>query len=297
MEDFKGKVAVITGGASGIGYAYAETFGREGAKIVLSDVEQKSLDAAVAKLRDSGIDAIGVVADVAKFGDVDALASKALEHFGKIHILCNNAGVSITGPIWLMSLDDWRWVYDVNVWGIIHGIKAFVPILMKQGEPAHIINTASLAAFNGTGDHAPYCSSKAAALSISQALYSEMKAYNQPIGVTAVCPGMVDTRIHQSWRNRPADDAPWSDREFAHEAFVKGSEAFQARGVPASEIAESALNAVRNNEFYVYSGDVWQQFVDVSTRPALERRNPRVVTWGQDLRPESEREPKLEWEQ
>ena len=286
MKTLGGKVAVITGGASGIGLCMAEAFGAEGMKLVLGDVEQGALDRTVKALTDRGYETLGVLCDVAKFEQVEALARAALDRFGKIHLVCNNAGVSITGPIFEMSLDDWRWVYDVNVWGVIHGIKAFVPILMKQGEEAHVVNTASLAAFNGTGDHAPYCSSKAAVLSLSQALYSEMAAYDTKIGVSIVCPGMVNTAINKSWRNRPQGDTPWSEREFKDQAYVKGSDSFQSAGVEPSEIARVTLEAVKKNRFYVFNGEGWPGYVDRFVKPILTAANPPVLTWGPDLRPE-----------
>ena len=284
MKTLDGKVAVITGGAAGIGLAMAEVFGAEGMKLVLADVEQGALDGAVQGLSDCGVEVIGVRCDVSKFDQVEALARAALGRFGKIHVLCNNAGVSITGPIFKMSMDDWRWVYDVNVWGVIHGIKAFVPILMEQDEPAHVVNTASLASFNGTGDHAPYCSSKAAVLSLSQALYSEMAAFNTKVGVSVVCPGMVDTAINKSWRNRPKDDEPWSDREFADEGHVKASEQFQAVGVPPNEIARLTLQAVKESRFYVFNGERYGDFLERFLTPILKAKNPPVQTWGPDLR-------------
>ncbi len=284
MKDLAGKTAVITGGANGIGLCMAEAFAAEGMKLVLADVEQAALDRAVAGLTEAGHEAIGILCDVSKFAQVEAVAQAALARFGKIHVVCNNAGVSITGPIFQMSLDDWRWVYDVNVWGVIHGIKAFVPILMEQREEAHVVNTASLASFNGTGDHAPYCSSKAAVLSLSQALYSEMIAFDTKIGVSVVCPGMVDTAINKSWRNRPAGDQPWSDREFAHEEFVRGSEQFQAAGVKPQEIARVTLDAIRENRLYVFNGERWRDYIGMSLEPILAAQNPPVITWGPDLR-------------
>lgn len=284
MKDLSGKVAVITGGASGIGLAMAHAFGAEGMKLVLGDIEQGALDGAVLSLEAKGYEATGEICNVAKYEDVEALAEAAIRRFGKIHLVCNNAGVSITGPIFKMSLDDWRWVYDVNVWGVIHGIKAFVPRLMEQGEEAHIVNTASLASFNGTGDHAPYCSSKAAVLSISQALYSEMAAFDTDIGVSIVCPGMVDTAINKSWRNRPKEDQPWSDREFNDEAHVKGSESFQSAGTSPEEIAQLTLDAIKTNRFYVFNGDRWGDYIKSFVNPILKASNPPVWTWGPDLR-------------
>ena len=289
MKTLGGKVAVITCGASGIGLALAEAFGAERMKLVLGDVEQGAMDRAVQALTDKGFEALGVVCDVGDFNQVQALAQRTMAAFGKIHVVCNNAGVSITGPIFEMSLDDWRWVYDVNVWGVIHGIKAFVPLLMAQGEEAHVVNSASLAAFNGTGDHAPYCSSKAAVLSLSQALFSEMAAFDTKIGVSVVCPGMVDTAINKSWRNRPQGDAAWSERESKDEAFVKGSAAFQSAGVAPAEIARLTLEAIKARQFYVFNGEGWPHYVEGFTAPILKAENPPGYTWGPDLRPPERR--------
>jgi len=291
MEDLTGKVAVVTGGASGIGLALAERFGREGCNIVLADIEEASLSEAVAHMRRSGIEARGQVTDVADYASVQRLKDYVDTIFGGTDLLFNNAGVSITGPTWLMSPDDWRWVWDVNVWGVVNGIRAFVPSMLERGEPGHIINTGSLASFNGNGDHAPYCSSKAAVLGLSQALYSEMTAMMTGIGVSIICPGMVATRIHQSWRNRPGRDRPWSDREFADADFVDGSEAFQGRGISPQNIASATLEAVRDGRFYVFAGDTWPRFLEETVGRAIRAENPLVLTWGEDRRPSEQRAP------
>lgn len=285
MDDLKSKVAVITGGASGIGLAMARSFGAEGMRLVLADIQQDALDGAVEALQAAGIETIGVRTDVADYASVEALAQTTQAKFGNAHVLVNNAGVSITGPLWELSLDDWRWVHDVNVWGIIHGIKAFVPGMIAHGEPSHVINTASLAAFSGTGEHSPYCSSKAAALSISQSLYSELKSWNTKIGVSVVCPGMVDTMIHKSGRNRPAADQPWSDREWNDPSHVRGSEVFQGRGISADAIACDTLEALKSDRFYVFSGSFWPDMMRRQAEVLSVGANPPVVTWGADLRP------------
>ena len=216
MQHLTGKTAVITGGASGIGLAMAERFGREGVKLVIADVQEDALARAVAQLEAEGCEAVGVRTDVTSYAQVEALRDAAVEAFGKVHILVNNAGVSITGPTWRMSLDDWRWVHDVNVWGVIHGVKAFTQLMIDQAEPAHIVNTASLAAFNGTGEHAPYCSSKAACLSISQALSSELIAADTRVRVSVVCPRHGGDRhppvLTQPARRRPAVERPGVER-------------------------------------------------------------------------------------
>jgi len=289
MRNFVDKVAVITGGAGGIGLAFAEKFGAAGCRVMLADIEQGALDAAVTRLRDQGIIAQGHVTDVTDPASLDALAAHTQGTFGNTHLLFNNAGVSITGPTWRMSPDDWRWVWDVNVWGVVNGIRAFLPHMMAHGEGGHVVNTGSLASFNGNGDHAPYCSSKAAVLGISQSLYSEMAAMMTGIGVSIVCPGMVDTRINQSWRNRPANDAPWSDREFADAEFRRNSSEFQGRGIAPEIIAESTFAGVGEDRFYIFSGDTWPGFMERTLARAIRGENPMVMTWGEDRRPPEQR--------
>ncbi len=285
MRDLSGKVAVITGGASGIGLAMAERFGREGMKLVIADIQEDAIKRAVTGLKTSGFEAVGVRTDVASYPEVEALARATIETFGKVHLVVNNAGVSITGPTWEMSLDDWRWVLDVNFWGVVHGVKAFTPILIKQGEPAHMVNTASLAAFVGIGQHSPYCASKAACLSVSQSLRSELIAADTRVGVSVVCPGMVATDIHRSWRNRPAGDRPWSDREWNDESVRANSDAFQGAGIAPELIAEATLDAILTDRFYVFRSEGVQPYLESLLHPILKAEEPPLITWGPDLRP------------
>ena len=287
MRDLNGKVAVITGGASGIGLAMAERFAGEGMKLVIGDIQPDAIDRAVAQLQRHGVEVVGVRADVSRYEEVEALARAALDAFGKVHLVVNNAGVSITGPTWRMSLDDWRWVLDVNFWGVVHGVRAFTPILIAQGEPAHVVNTASLAAFVGIGQHAPYCASKAAVLSVSQALRSELVAELHPIGVSVVCPGMVATDIHRSWRNRPQGDQPWSDREWSDPEVIAHANSVQGAGVAPELIAEATLQAILEDRFYVFHGDFVVPYLENLLTPMIKASEPPVITWGPDLRPDA----------
>jgi len=287
VKDLTGKTAVITGGASGIGLAMAEAFGAEGMKLVIADIEQAALDRSIESLTARGFEAVGRRTDVAKADEMSDLATFTVETFGKAHLVALNAGVSITGPIWQMSLDDWRWVYDVNVWGVINGIRAFCPIQLEHGEDGHVVITASEAAFLGIGYHAPYCSSKAAAVSLGVTLYSELAATNSRIGVSVVCPGFVDTQIHRSWRNRPAGDQAWSDRQLEPEVVAQ-TDAFQARGVPPEEIARVTLDAVKANRLYVFNTPHWKDLIAHERDVTLSGENPPVRTWGPDLRPRTD---------
>jgi NAD(P)-dependent dehydrogenase (short-subunit alcohol dehydrogenase family) len=284
LERLQGRTAVITGAASGIGLALAQQLGAQGMKLVLADIEEGALAGAAAGLKELGCEVVAVRTDVSDYGSVCELARRANEAFGHVHVLCNNAGVSFTGPIWELSLDDWRWVQDVNLWGVIHGIKAFVPAMIAHGEAGHIINTASLASFNGMGDHAAYCASKAAVLSISQALFSELRAWNTPLGVTVLCPGIVKTQVHRSWRNRPATDQSWSERESQDPAVRRTAEELRATGELPETVAQAAIEAMRAGRFYAFAGE-WRKYVRFGLEPVLNGENPPVLTWGTDLRP------------
>lgn len=275
MRDLKERVAVITGGASGIGLALAERLGREGMRLVLADIEQQALDSACGRLTAAGHRVIGMRTDVARWDDMQALAAKVHDTFGQAHVVCNNAGVSILGPTWDLAIDDWRWVLDVNLWGVIHGIKAFLPSMRASGQPGHIVNIASLAAMFPIGTHAPYCASKAAVASISEALHSELRAENAPIGVSAVCPGMVDTRIHLSWRNRPQDDRPWSDRE-QMTAWRDAASEVQEAGIRPEVVADLILAAIRDDRFWVLTHPAANPGIVERARMLVDGQPPRV---------------------
>lgn len=213
MKSFEGGVAVITGGASGIGYGMAERFAAEGMSLVLADIDADALDAAVATLAAGGTPVIGVRTDVRELESVQALADAAIAAFGKVTILCNNAGVETGGPFLDIPARAWEWVMDVNFFGVLHGCRVFLPLLER--EPAvHIVNTASTAAFaSGGATMTPYCASKMAVLGLSESLEAELRASGSSVGVTVLAPGPVKTRMVEAERNLPEGIAAGSDPE------------------------------------------------------------------------------------
>src|SRR5215468_4269638 len=215
MRDFADRVGVVTGAASGIGRAIADRCAREGMRVVLADIEQGALDQAVDELTRQGHDVLGVRTDVSSQESVEDLARAASDAFGNIHLLFNNAGVLGTrpGPIWESTLNDWRWILGVNVWGVIHGLRSFVPRMLDGGDEGWIVNTASMGGL--VPGLSPYGVSKHAVVAISEALYSQLKVREAPVGCSVLCPIYIKTRILEASRNRPPelldDDLPPSN--------------------------------------------------------------------------------------
>lgn len=199
-----GRVAVVTGAASGIGRALAEAFVDARSAVVVADLDSREAEAVADRLRGAGGDALAVAVDVADPASVDSLAKVTLDRFGRVDVLCNNAGVSTFNLIQDQTLDDWRWVLDVNLWGVIHGLTSFLPILRGQSTPSHVVNTASMGGLmSGVSFIGPYCASKTAVVSISETLRQECAAYGLPIGVSVLCPSTTETRVMESERGRP----------------------------------------------------------------------------------------------
>jgi NAD(P)-dependent dehydrogenase (short-subunit alcohol dehydrogenase family) len=248
MEDLRGKVAVITGGASGIGLAVAERAAAEGMKIVLGDIEEGPLARAVEALGAAGAEVIGVRTDVADRASVAALRDRALDRFGAVHLVHNNAGIGLGGPIWEVTEEDWRWILGVNLWGVIHGVATFTPLLIEQGE-GHIVNTASVAGLIVAPFLGPYNATKQAVVAISETLFKDLQTVGAPVGVSVLCPGFVQTRIAESDRNRP-DWAP--DRDTLGAAEVQGVvQDLVDGGIAPAAVAERVIDAVRTNTFYI----------------------------------------------
>jgi NAD(P)-dependent dehydrogenase (short-subunit alcohol dehydrogenase family) len=270
VDELKDKVAVVTGAASGIGAALASAFVDEGAKVVLADVEQGALDTTAAALRERGGDVEAVVTDVSDVASVEALAKAALARFGQVDILVNNAGVSTFNTIDQQTLDDWRWVIDVNLWGVIYGIHAFLPIMQAQGTPGHIVSTASIAGLHsGLPFLAPYNVTKVGVVSISETLRNELGMAGSPIGVSVLIPSSVDTRVTDAERNRPAalgrearTDAGEGFRNAVTESFTGPA------GKSPGEVAAMVVDAIRTNRFWI---------ITHPERAALERRFTEIL--------------------
>ncbi len=252
METFKDKVAVVTGAASGIGRGLADRFAAEGMRVVLADVEQVPLEQAERVLRDAGHDVMAVRTDVSKAEEVQALADKTIERYGAVHLLCNNAGVGGGGWSWESSLADWQWVTGVDFWSVVHGIRSFVPLMIKAGEEAHIVNTASVAGLMPGAGNASYTASKFAVVGLTEALYYElMITQNTKIGVSVLCPGAVDTKIIDSMRNHP-EGRPEPPAEGTPEAIgLAMVRQVLAAGMKPAELAGIVLEGIREKRFYI----------------------------------------------
>ncbi len=276
MQDFQGKVAVVTGGASGIGYALARRFASEGARVVIGDVESSALDRAVSELQGSGAEVEGVVTDVTDPAQMQALADAAVARFGGVHVFCNNAGVGGGGLSWEMPLSTWEWVIGVNLWGVIHGVRTFVPLLMQQTE-AHIVNTASVAGLVAAPFMGPYNASKHAVVAISETLHHELAMTAPQVKVSVLCPGWVNTNIAESARNRPSHlrDGTLPDGDAA--ALLRG---FIEKGMPPETVAGKVLDAVREERFWILThdeeGDFWVDGVNRRLRSLEDRVNPQL---------------------
>ena len=247
MKNLKGKVAFITGGASGIGLAMARTFGREGMSVMLADIEPTALASAVEELRASQVKAEGVVADVTSRDSLRAAALETIANFGKIHVVCNNAGVGSGGPFGSIPEKDWAWVVDVNQLGVVHGMEIFAPLIISHGEGGHFVNTASMAGMLGVPGMEPYCATKFAVVAMSEGWAPQMAAHN--IGVSILCPGFVKTRIHESRRNRPTAYGP-DERPPSFDAQLSQP---VLTGIDVGPVAERVLEAVLDNELYVFT--------------------------------------------
>jgi NAD(P)-dependent dehydrogenase (short-subunit alcohol dehydrogenase family) len=260
MDTFEGRGAVITGGASGIGFATAQRLARSGASVVLADIERPALDQAVTRLRAEGLDAHGVVCDVRRLDEVGRLADEAFRLLGRVHVVFNNAGIAVSGPITQMTHDDWRWVIDVDLWGPIHGVETFLPRLLEQGEGGHLLFTSSFAGLVANVGLTPYSVAKYGVVALAEALAREIKA--DGIGVSVLCPMLVATNIADSERNRGANYGAVAKQT------VSGPDTATEGVLDVDDVARLTVEAILANRLYVLPHQ--------ASRASIRRRFERI---------------------
>jgi NADP-dependent 3-hydroxy acid dehydrogenase YdfG len=272
MKEFKDKVAVITGAASGIGLGIARRAVKESMKVVLADIEKDALNQAEEELKSSGAEVISVVTNVSKIENIEKLAQKTIETFGEVHLLCNNAGVAAPGVFWESISSDWKWVLGVNLWGVINGIQTFIPIMLQQDNECHIVNTSSMAGIlHGDGMNGIYSVTKQAVVALSESLRRSFAnpLFGSKIGVSVLCPGIVNTKITNSERNRPAefcgpDYIPCFERIIKNhpeaEGLVREAPKIWEKGTPPDESGDIVFEAIKNDIFYIFTeiGITWE---------------------------------------
>jgi NAD(P)-dependent dehydrogenase (short-subunit alcohol dehydrogenase family) len=275
MKTFAGRVAVITGAASGLGRALAGTFGANGMKLVLADVDEAALARTAAELRGRGIAVATQPTDVSQGESVERLARAALEAFGAVHVVCNNAGVAPLGAVWEAAESDWRWALGVNLWGVIHGVRVFTPILLEQGDEGHIVNTASVAGFIAPPGMGVYNVTKHAVVALSETLHHDLAARGAKLRCSVVCPAFFASGIADSERSRPAAlaaDRAKSDEVRALAAMLR--KATQSGRLSAEDIAAQVLDAVREERFYVLTHPKINGAIERRMREILDGRTP-----------------------
>jgi len=278
MMDFSDRVAVITGAGSGIGKGLAERFAAEGMRLVLADIQPEPLEAVAAALRAGGAQVVTRPTDVSDPEAVQALADRAFGEFGAVHVLCNNAGI-VPGarfrPVWETSPQDWHWSLGVNLMGVVHGILSFVPRMRAQGGWGHVVNTISVAGLVSGTNSPAYGAAKHAALRATEALHADLTAEGSPIGVTALCPGVVATGIGNSERNRPAGLVPPGGvRGDDPQALQSRLLDLHGRALQPAEVAEMVVGAIRERRFYLVTTTAFDRGVRARMAAILERRNP-----------------------
>jgi NAD(P)-dependent dehydrogenase (short-subunit alcohol dehydrogenase family) len=276
MRDFDGKTAFVTGGASGIGLALGRAFAEAGMKVMLADVEAGALDQALQALSNYGNRVKSIRCDVGDAESVDRAARATFDAFGNVHVVCNNAGVAAGGGIDNISIDNWRWVVDVNLMGVVYGVRSFLPHMLRHREGGHIVNTASMAGMiNGMG-FSPYAATKFAVVSMSEGLAAQLQPHG--IGVSVLCPEFVRTRIGESGRNRPEryGESPQLDPASAAAQVVAEIARRLEAGIDPGKVAAKVLEAIRNEQFYIFTHPNMRQAVDgrfAAIQAAMDRVN------------------------
>ena len=288
MQLLEGRVAVVTGGAGGLGRAMGERFSAAGMKVVLADVQAEPLEQAVAQCRDAGMDIIGVQTDVTSYASVEALRDAALSAFGAVHVVCNNAGIGAgaEGRMWEHELNDWKWAIGVNMMGVVHGINAFVPVMLEQDDEGHIVNTSS-----GNGGVSPlpstpqYAATKAAVVTITECLYGQLLEVGAKVSASVLFPGphILRTGLFESWRSRTEEFAKQRPRKTPYTTVEALEAQMKAAGVtiaytPVEEVAERVVAGLLANDFWIHPGsDRGNAQLLARTDSMLHRTNPSYL--------------------
>lgn len=277
MKNFRDRVAVVTGAASGIGLALAERFAAEGMKIVMADIETAALTQAAEGLRRKAPAVLATRVDVSRPEDVERLARETYDAFGAAHVLCNNAGVGVIGAAHEHTLADWQWVINVNLWGVIHGVRTFLPRMLAGGDEGHIVNTASMAGLTTAPFMSVYDVTKHGVVALSESMYKELQVTEAPIEVSVVCPGLIDTNIMRSSRNRPRELAAEGKAGPMAQAFGQALGDRLATGYPPSEVAEQVLQGIRDGRFYIVPAQPEvKSHIGIRAQDLIELRNPTL---------------------
>jgi NAD(P)-dependent dehydrogenase (short-subunit alcohol dehydrogenase family) len=277
VKDFENKVAVVTGAASGIGRALASRFAAEGMKVVLADIEPEALAKAESEIKSQGVEVLAVRTDVSEAQDLAALAQKTLDAFGAVHVLCNNAGVidMANRPVWETPRPVLDWMLGVNIWGVIHGLQAFMPIMLEQDTEGHVVNTSSIAGLMSSPDDAFYNMTKHAVVALSEATYLDLARKRAKVKVSVLCPGFVHSRFIDAERNRPArleQDSPAVHA--SRQERIETMRRVLQEGMPPAEVAVHVLSAIRREQFYILPDPTWKPEIESRMENILRERNP-----------------------
>ena len=276
MKDFAGRVAVVTGAASGIGRGMAEAFAAAGMKVVLSDVRADALETTTRALRDGGATVEAVVTDVREADQVEALAQRTLEVFGAVHVVCNNAGVaSSSSLLWEAPLEEWRWHLDVMVMGVVHGIRSFVPILLEQGDEGHVVNTASMGGLiTGSAPQAVYMTAKHGVVALTEGLQDQLAGVSDKVRCSVLCPAFVASEVFDNFETLRPETVPTPRATPEGAQVIDAMKGLLATGLPAREAGEIVLEAIREERFYVLTHPAWASMVEARMRAIVDGEEP-----------------------